>query len=395
MKRAALPAGSRAHGPRRMGSEPRSAASEFDGTLLAVKLPWRRSPPPEVPEKPDWQRRHRLQTERRRKELLHAPSVRLREGRVLQPPYADAELVTTSIGPTGEIVALWSQPSGRESLRSTTTQPGWAHFPDAVPPSPVEAMITIQTTAIDQRTTLRDLNLAHPMVQPLPDGQLLVVGARCSYTAESGAERNAIRFNEAGDAVATGTLGDGVQSVQTTPSGDVWVGYFDEGIFGNYGWGAPSGPEPIGAAGLVKFSGEFEITWRFQPEGPFNTMADCYALNVVGENAWVCYYTDFPIASISQDRVAYWQNSIAGARALVTAGESLALVGGYDGERDRVVIGQLGAEAFDAIATRRLVRADGSDLSPAARLVGRGPTLYAFDEMRWFELTLEELADRR
>jgi hypothetical protein len=50
----------------------------------------------------------------------------------------------------------------------------------------------------------------------------------------------------------TFTIGDGVQDVRTTPGGDVWVSYFDEGVFGNYRW-SPPGPEPIGAPGLVAF----------------------------------------------------------------------------------------------------------------------------------------------
>ena len=56
----------------------------------------------------------------------------------------------------------------------------------------------------------------------------------------------------AGSVVAEGTLGDGINHLLTTPSGAIWVGYFDEGVFGSFGWGGP-GPPPIGQPGIVQF----------------------------------------------------------------------------------------------------------------------------------------------
>ena len=38
----------------------------------------------------------------------------------------------------------------------------------------------------------------------------------------------------------------------------VWVGYFDEGIYGNYGWGRAESEEPVGAYGIVRFSSDLE-----------------------------------------------------------------------------------------------------------------------------------------
>jgi hypothetical protein len=41
------------------------------------------------------------------------------------------------------------------------------------------------------------------------------------------------------------------------------VGYFDEGIYGNYGWGLGDGPEPVGAYGIVRFSPDLEPAWHY------------------------------------------------------------------------------------------------------------------------------------
>ena len=104
-----------------------------------------------------------------------------------------------------------------------------------------------------------------------------------------------------------GVVGDGVEHMFTTSAGDIWVAYFDEGVFGNYGWGGP-GPTPIGAPGIVRFGADLSLRWSF----PMNTsMADCYAFNVDDHEIWACYYTEFPIARIADDAVRHWTNAAA------------------------------------------------------------------------------------
>jgi hypothetical protein len=57
-------------------------------------------------------------------------------------------------------------------------------------------------------------------------------------------------------------FGDGIEHVQATSAGEIWVGFFDEGIYGNYGWG--SGTQlPVGRTGLVRFSPTFSPTEAF------------------------------------------------------------------------------------------------------------------------------------
>ena len=235
------------------------------GTLCTVKLPWRRSPRPDLEQEPDWLRRRRVEAVERREDLLGAPTTRLRRARELEHPSDGAILVTTSIGPTGEIAALWSDASGSEALMSMTTSPGGARFPDSVPTTPASAVVTIQTRGIDQVVTLPELNLVYPKIQPLPDGEVLLVGARCRFRP-IGAEENALRLDEQGDVVAAAVFGDGIQDVLVNGRGAAWVAYFDEGVFGNYGWGGPDGPEPIGSSGLVRFSRELEMEWEYAPE---------------------------------------------------------------------------------------------------------------------------------
>jgi hypothetical protein len=96
---------------------------------------------------------------------------------------------------------------------------------------------------------ISDFDLAFPIPAPMPDGRVLAVSSRCRWRP-GGADPNAVIFDDAGVRVGEGVVGDGIEHVFTTSTGDIWVAYFDEGVFGNYGWGG-SGPTPIGAPGII------------------------------------------------------------------------------------------------------------------------------------------------
>jgi hypothetical protein len=86
-----------------------------------------------------------------------------------------------------------------------------------------------------------------------------------------------------GQVVSEHVLGDGIGHVLATSTGQVWAGYFDKGIYGNYGWGRAESEEPVGAYGIVRFSPGLEPAWRYPKYtevGPWDAISDCYALNV-------------------------------------------------------------------------------------------------------------------
>ncbi|MDT9722760.1 hypothetical protein QVE09_28095 [Paenibacillus sp. ClWae2A] len=82
-------------------------------------------------------------------------------------------------------------------------------------------------------------------VQPLHD-HLLLVGARCANYGNEQFDLNAKVCDLDGNTIREFLLGDGIQSVQVTERGTIWTSYFDEGVFGNYGWA-----DPIGSNGLL------------------------------------------------------------------------------------------------------------------------------------------------
>jgi hypothetical protein len=84
----------------------------------------------------------------------------------------------------------------------------------------------------------------------------------------------------------------------------VWVGYTNEGVYGNFGWADPR-PTSIGYRGLVRFDQDLNIAWQFPLNEVIPRIDDCEALNV-DVTAWVCYYTDYPLAHVDGSRVRWW-----------------------------------------------------------------------------------------
>lgn len=221
---------------------------------------------------------------------------------------------------------------------------------------------------------------------------MLLVGARCCWR-DGAAECNAAIYDADGKRQREGVLGDGIEDVQTTPSGEIWVSYFDEGVCGNRGWGEADSPAPIGSRGLIRFRSDLDIAWRYPYDGEFGGIADCYALNVVGEDAWAYYYTDFPIVRIRAGAIAGWSTEVRGAHGLVVADDGVVLVGCY-GDRRRLVAGSIQGKYFSADRPARLVMPNGRSVSRTATVLGRGSELHVVVGQSWLKLGFEDLVTR-
>jgi hypothetical protein len=215
-------------------------------------------------------------------------------------------------------------------------------------------------------------------IQPLNDGFLLA-GARC-YWRTSGPETNGLACTWNGEVLANMTLGDGIEGLRTTAAGKIWVSYFDEGIFGNYGWSSP-GPEPLGACGIVRFDSEGNIEFRYDARAAgTDYICDAYCMNVVSEHeVWTCFYTEFPIVQIKDENYRHWEYGHAGASAIAVHGQRVLLAGDYD-IRNRFMVANLGADGHAHISDQgELLAVDGTALD-RARFTGVGPHLYAIQD---------------
>lgn len=160
----------------------------------------------------------------------------------LQAPSGFGSLVTVGVS-LSDPVAVWSSGDGEAELRARYGRPpGGASFPRAAPgTAPAAALAAYAGSGVVPTTVVQvwALPVAHPHAGVLADGSFLVAGARCSW-AESGPELNALAIGQNGRIFRRGCLGDGIGRLQVAGDGTIWAGCFDEGVFGNLGWGVPA-----------------------------------------------------------------------------------------------------------------------------------------------------------
>ncbi len=293
--------------------------------------------------------------------------VPLRAHAHLTPPAAGDELVTASVGPSGEAITLWAAPDARQSLLTPSGPAGSGAS------RPVTARVAVQSAGTTTVTALAGLDVPGCHVQPLPGGRILAVAARGG---------TATIFDADGRPSRRGSVGDGIEHMLTTPEGRVWIGYFDEGVYGG---------DPVSHHGIVRYTADLEPEWMYPFDTGLGPVDDCYALNAEGETAWSCYYNAFPIVRMSATAVTGWRNPVAGATALIAGGDTCALIGGYAEGRDRVVVGRLAEDRFEPTGEAQLVLPGGRPLPDRTTMVGRGPHLHVFTEATWYRLSLDDL----
>jgi hypothetical protein len=340
----------------------------------------------------DWREEQRRRDEARREQVMRLPVVQVRHHGVVSGPGGSVR-VCASVGPSGEVAAVWTAPAGLEAVTARTVSAGGAVFPDPAADRPVAARITVHDPGLAAVTPIEALALAHITVQPMPGGRFLVAGARCQWRP-GGPDRNAVLYDHGGHAVSGHVLGDGIRHLLATSTGEVWAGYFDEGIYGNYGWGRAGTPEPVGGYGIVRFSPALEPDWhlpRYDEIGPWDAISDCYALNVDETSAWACYDGDFPVVRISDGTVTGWHNDIKGIRALAVTGSRAALAGGYGPDHDRLAVTDLTGDCACPAGEYRIVLPGGQPLPPGTQVIGRGPRLHFLADSDWYQLDASDI----
>jgi hypothetical protein len=231
-------------------------------------------------------------------------------------------------------------------------------------------------------TTIHAPSLDIAIIQPFPGG-ILLAGSRCRWRPED-IEKNALIIDWNGKEISRFVLGDGIQDLRTTKHGTIWVSYYDEGVFGNYGWGRP-GPQPIGKSGLVAFSPQGTMCFSYDHTAArTDVVCDAYALNVAGkDDIWLYFYTEFPIVRILNGSYYKWEFGVGGARALAVRKEQAFLVGDYKAPAlGRIV--ELAPEGIAKITGEVLLLDDCEKLLDGACAWGIRDSIYFYKDRRFF-----------
>lgn len=322
--------------------------------------------------------------------------------RSVAAPSGFPELLSFDLDEAGQALTTWTTTEGKSALTHRIASGSHAPpFPSPTPPSPTDIAVVEHRKLEDRVTILPQITVAFIKTQCLLD-DFLVVGARCRWTPKH-IDKNVLRFDRSGQLVQEATFGDGIEHIATTAKGLTWVGYSDEGVFGNFGWYSP-GPKPIGLYGINCFNSDLQLIAHAS-----GGIYDCYAMNVVGEALYACCYSsDWSIRHLnSGGKETTWTNMVRGARHLIVSGEAVALIGGYEGPDripvdrlgdedfrvhnvpDRVVVGRLEDGNFHALATSSL-KLGGERLPSTVMLTARGHELHALFDQGWYRCELKK-----
>jgi hypothetical protein len=279
------------------------------------------------------------QSRRRRAEVLALPMVPVRLRGYLRSPDGLAgirEPAAAGVGFDGAAWVAWRAEDGRAGVVVTSHQGS----------GPAAAQIEVPTS------------LRVRFVQPLPAGRVLIAAARTRPGQD-----NAEIWSGDGQLERSGLIGDEAM--------------------------AGAGPE---SHGLARFTSGLEPDWLY-PRGELPPVFDCYALNVAGETAYCCPYTDFHLVAVTGGRGRdLGPVPVRGASRLLTDGDRVVLAGGYGPDYDlitplRITAGGIAPDGPPS----RMVLPDGLEI-PRARSCCRGPDLHLITSTGgWYQLSLDDL----
>lgn len=212
---------------------------------------------------------------------------------------------------------------------------------------------------------LGSMEIRFPKVASFSDGFILVVSSR-------GANENAFLYEQNGGLRRKFSVGDAVEDVQVTPGSRIWVSYFDEAAL----------------PGIACFDRRGNKQWTYPPDDSDECVDDCYSMNVIGETVWTCYYSEFPVVKIAENReITVWRNRYA-AQAVAVLGDSVAL----HHPKNICIIQKCGNTGSMERAVEYKLEAPGPPpVNGYWPVKARNEMFHALTDSHWFQLDLSAL----
>ena len=290
------------------------------------------------------------------------------------------------------VVSDWNRvnvsagPSGGAIILAMEQKPYYQRVRESIPKSAGE--VTRQPTRlriyheVGSGWDVANIAEAHDdfyRAQPLPQGRWLTARTR----ADGDLDANGHIYSAEGKLLHAMPLGDGIADVQTTPNGQIWVSYFDEGIYGD---------TTLGRAGLANFDAQGVQHFNFNAMREWS-IADCYALNVVTDDeAWLCPYTNFPLIRLQNGQInRRWDdNPIKGANAFAVWKDRALFTGGYR-QKDKLFMVHLLPEGVELPAEEHQAVTEDGAVIEFVKAFGRGSRLYLVTTDSLYSVNLQEI----
>ncbi|MDE2495699.1 MAG: hypothetical protein KGL97_17505 [Alphaproteobacteria bacterium] len=181
-------------------------------------------------------------------------------------------------------------------------------------------------------------------------------------------------------------VGDGIQTVLLDGKGKIWIGYFDEGVFGAFNPMPPEGhlSYRYGPSGLVRCDDRGNVEFSYNTQHPERSISDIQAMTLdEADWAWFCPYTDFFLATTNGGDVNYVlpRAPVSLEDALSVGPEYFAFFGGYQRSSMIAIVHR----ASQRLRLIQLHKPNGDTLSPV-RFATRGARAIAVSDDNLFRL---------
>lgn len=225
-----------------------------------------------------------------------------------------------------------------------------------------------------------------PSVQRFADGRWLIVEPRTEEL-----DPNAYIFEPDGSFSHSFYAGDGIEAVLIDKLDRIWIGYFDEGVFGAVNTPPEHRMRKFGPNGLVRLDDRGELEFGFNENARDRDISDIYALTIDDANRiWLCPYHEFYLASVDDDTIGFVLDEapVAGSQAMCVGPDHFVFFGGY--YRDCMIT--VVERKTQRLRLIQLRNQDGSPFSPRL-LATRGERAFAMVNDRLYRLDLDVLLD--
>lgn len=163
-------------------------------------------------------------------------------------------------------------------------------------------------------------------------GNFLLASARCQYTSELNIEKNVSIINNQGEIINRFVAGDGIQDIKIFED-NIWISYFDEGVYGNYGWDIPHGRN-----GLVCLDFNGNHVYQYEPVANHEHIDDCYSMTLdVEGNPWFYYYSEFCLCHKGPEGLVYYNPNVSGSSNLLVSDTYIMMDRGYNKKSEYVL----------------------------------------------------------
>ncbi len=329
--------------------------------------------------------------------MIKAPSLILQL--ISQRPEAPAgfDFVTDDLSTDGHGLFLFigDDPEGKTRKFFSPKRPGFLEEPKP------HKLLIISPDGRERRTLdIPPMDISMSYIDMFVDGRILFVNARSCWRGAGDYDKNAAIYDPRTATIERICLGDGISEVAIDGRNRIWVTYYDEGVFGNYGWNIE---EPgFGSGALVCFDTAGKILWAMNdhftsgtPDKPIMRLGEfaeeCWSLNVATDGIYFscCTFTNYYFCGLDKDFTLtnYSSLPIIGTANGFAVSENFLLL--PFGKTNTLSLYNFKDRSFDKPERKELFRLDKSPVSDTGYF-GRGSNLHLLNYRGWFRIGIDD-----